>query len=93
MATTRWMTKIQERIAQGAVRQGPEAVEVRVVGRADHTTIPDIGDMLPGDFTGSGGIGFVVLSALPLDAGLASGQAGWTGSVAPLLVSKDDPAS
>jgi len=91
MGTTRWMTKIQERMAQGAVRQGPDTFQVRVIGRAGRTPVPEVGDMLPGDFTGSGGIGFVVLTAVALDVGLTPGQAGWSGTVAPLLVRRDDP--
>ena len=86
MATTRWMMKIQERMAHGLVRQGPVTFEVRVVGRAGQTPLPGVGDMVPGDFTGSGGIGFVVLHAARLEAGLHPGQEGWMGTVAPLLV-------
>ena len=91
MTTTRWMTKIQGRMAQGEVRQGPDAFEVRVLGRAGRTPVPDVGDMVPGDFTGSGGIGFVVLAAVRLDTGLEPGQEGWTGRVAPLLVDREEP--
>jgi hypothetical protein len=86
MATTSWMAKIQERMAHGLVRQSPVTFQVRVVGQAGQTPVPDVGDMVPGDFTGSGGIGFVVLHASRLEAGLESGQAGWIGTVAPLLV-------
>ena len=86
MATTRWMTKIQERMAHGLVRQSPVTFEVQVVGLAGQTPFPDVGDMVPGDFTGSGGIGFVVLRAERLEAGLGPGQEGWMGTVAPLFV-------
>jgi len=91
MSTTRWMDKIKERMAQGAVRQGPATFEVRVVGQAGHTLIPEIGDMVPGDFTGSGGIGFGVLDVVRLEAGLEPGQAGWTGRVAPLFADPGSP--
>jgi hypothetical protein len=86
MATTKWMAKTLERIANGLVRQSPLTFEVQVIGRIGHAPVPEVGDMVPGDFTGSGGIGFVVIEAARLDAGLGPGHEGWSGSVAPLLV-------
>lgn len=86
MATTKWMAKTLQRMASGLVRQSPLTFEVRVIGRIGHTPVPEAGDMVPGDFMGSGGIGFIVIEAARLDADLEPGQEGWIGSVAPLLV-------
>jgi hypothetical protein len=86
MPTTKWMLKTRERMERGLVRQGPLTFQLRVIGEAGCTPVPEVGDMVPGDFTGSGGIGFIVVEAAPLEEGLAPGQEGWSGSVAPLLV-------
>jgi hypothetical protein len=86
MATSKWMAKTLERMAKGLVRRSPLRFELRVIGEAGHAPVPEAGDMVPGDFTGSGGIGFVIISASRLDTDLGPGQEGWTGTVAPLLV-------